>query len=82
MLAGSEVRIYAAGTKRVLAARLVDSGSGYNAQNDLPVHVGLAGPGRIDVEVTRIGKGRRIQTWRRNLDPRTQRRLEVRAGGA
>ena len=82
VLAGAEVRIYAGGTKRLLAARLVDSGSGYNAQNDLPVHIGLADPGRVDVEVIRVVKGRRIQTWRRNLDPRSQRRLEVRAGGA
>jgi hypothetical protein len=82
VVAGAEVRIYAAGTKRLMAARLVDSGSGYNAQNDLPVHVGLADLGRIDVEVTRIVRGRRIQTWRRNLDPRKQRQLEVLAGGA
>ena len=28
-------------SKRLLATRLVDSGSGYNSQSDLPVHVGL-----------------------------------------
>ena len=82
VLAGAEVRIYAAGTRRLVAARLVDSGSGYNAQNDVPVHIGLPDLGRIDVEVTRMAGGRRIQTWRRDLDPRRQRRLEVRAAGA
>jgi hypothetical protein len=82
VVAGAEVRIYAAGTKRLLAARLVDSGSGYNTQSDLPVHVGLGALGRIDVEVTRMVGGRRTQTWKRNLDPRRERRSEVRAAGA
>jgi hypothetical protein len=82
VVAGAEVRVYAAGTKRLLAARLVDSGSGYNAQNDIPLHVGLGDLGRIDVEVIRVGGGRRIQTWTRNLDPRNRRLAEVRAGGA
>ena len=41
-LAGAEVRVFAAGTSRLLGLRLVDAGSGYDAQSDLPVHVGLA----------------------------------------
>lgn len=63
--AGAEVRVYAAGTKRLLATRLVDAGSGYDAQSDLPVHVGIAGPGRVDIEVTWPAKGTR-QVTRRN----------------
>ena len=51
-LAGAEVRVFAAGTTRLLATRLVDSGSGYDAQNDMPVHVGLATAERVDVEIT------------------------------
>ncbi len=45
--AGAEVRVFAAGTRRLLGTGLVDTGSGYNAQNDLPVHIGLptTGPG-------------------------------------
>jgi hypothetical protein len=50
--AGAEVRVYAAGTRTLLGTRLVDSGSGYNAQNDLPVHIGLRTADRVDVEVT------------------------------
>ena len=48
---GAEVRLYAAGTRRLIGARLVDSGSSYNAQSDIPLHFGLASPGRVDVEV-------------------------------
>jgi hypothetical protein len=36
--AGSEVRVYAAGTRTVLGAGLVDTGSGYCSQNVMPVH--------------------------------------------
>ncbi len=39
--AGSEVRVYAAGTRRLLGAGLVDTGSGYCSQNVMPVHIGL-----------------------------------------
>jgi hypothetical protein len=57
--AGAEVRVYAAGTRRVLATRLVDAGSGYDAQSDLPVHVGLPTTGPVDVEVTWPAVGQR-----------------------
>ena len=50
-LAGAEVRVYAAGTKRLLGTRVLDSGSGYNSQNEMPVHFGLAQQRRVDVEV-------------------------------
>ncbi len=55
--AGAEVRVYAAGTRNLLAMRLVDTGSGYNAQNDVAVHVGLASAGLVDVEVTWPAQG-------------------------
>ena len=50
LLAGAEIRVYAAGTRNLIAARVVDSGSGYNAQNDMPVHVGVGGAASVDVE--------------------------------
>jgi hypothetical protein len=50
--AGAEVCLFAAGTTRRLGCRLVDSGSGYNSQNDMPVHFGLPSPARVDVVVT------------------------------
>ena len=43
--AGAEVRIDAAGTRRLLGTRLVDTGSGYNAQNYMAVHFGLPAAG-------------------------------------
>ncbi|TAK17898.1 MAG: CRTAC1 family protein [Acidobacteria bacterium] len=39
--AGAEVRAYQRGTRRLIASSLVDSGSGYDMQNALPVHLGI-----------------------------------------
>jgi hypothetical protein len=80
---GAEVRVYASGTRRLIASRLVDSGSGYDAQSDMPVHVGLPSTSRVDVEVTWPGRGRRRSTWLRNVDPGAPRRqaLLIKAGG-
>jgi hypothetical protein len=58
--AGAEVRVYEAGTRRLLGARIVDTGSSYNAQNDLPVHFGIASAVRVDVEVTWPGRTRAV----------------------
>ncbi len=60
-LAGAEVRVYAAGTTRLLAAGLVDAGSGYDAQNDAPVHLGVGRATRVDVRVTFPRGGKRIE---------------------
>lgn len=57
--AGAEVRVYAQGRRTLLATRWVDAGSGYNAQSDLPVHVGLTSMAPVDVEVTTIARGTR-----------------------
>jgi hypothetical protein len=68
--AGAEVRVFAAGTTRLVAARLVDSGSGYDAQNDVPVHVGVpAGVARVDVQVIVPRQGTRTATWQRGVAP-------------
>ena len=84
-LAGAEVRVYAAGTRKLVAAAgLVDSGSGYDAQNDLPVHVGLPTLSRVDVEVTFPAAGKRVVARAANVDPRTAkgRAITVRVGGS
>lgn len=47
--AGAVVRISRGG--RPLGAYLVDGGSGYDAQNDIPVHIGLASARAVDLEV-------------------------------
>ena len=66
--AGAEVRVYAAGTTRLLGMGLVDGGSGYDSQNDLPVHVGVpAGVWRVDVQVIMPRGGTRTPTWQRGV---------------
>jgi hypothetical protein len=80
--AGAEVRLFAAGTRRLLGLRLVDSGSGYNAQNDMPVHFGLAvagtaAPPRVDIEASFAAAGRRQTAVLRNVDPRDRRNRAV-----
>ncbi len=67
--AGAEVRLYAAGTRTLLGTRLVDTGSGYNSQNDMPVHFGLAAMQKVDVEVTWPSRGRRRIVRARNVAP-------------
>ena len=41
-LAGAEISLFVNGTNGALGKRLVDAGSGYNAQNDSPLHFGVA----------------------------------------
>jgi len=66
--AGSEVRIYRAGSDELVGLRMVDTGSGYNAQNAKPVHIGLPEPMAIDVHITALGQdGRRTEVFR-NVD--------------
>ena len=69
--AGSEVRAYRAGTRQLLAAALVDSGSGYCSQNDMPVHLGInaSWTGKVDLEVVTIAAGRRHVSVVRDVDP-------------
>jgi hypothetical protein len=66
---GAEVRLYAAGTDRLLGTRLVDTGSGYDSQSDLPVHFGLAGMEPVDVAITVVGSGQRHTGVMENVDP-------------
>lgn len=67
--AGAEVRVYRAGTRQLLGTRLVDTGSGYNAQNDMPVHIGLPTMPTVDVEVIYPSRGRRSPVRIRNVRP-------------
>ena len=81
-VAGAEVRVFAAATSRLLGLRLVDAGSGYDAQSDMPVHVGLPdGTTRVDVQLTVPRGGRRDVTWQRAVDPKayTGKALALRA---
>lgn len=71
--AGAEVRLYEAGTDRLLGTRLVDTGSGYDAQSELPLHFGLPGGQPVDVEVTIFAEGERRTGRIEGLEPREQR---------
>lgn len=69
--AGSEVRLYRAGTRELLASGLVDSGSGYCSQSETPVHLGIPGswPGRIDIEIVTMLSHSRHLSVVRGIDP-------------
>ena len=69
--AGSEVRAYRAGTRDMLASGLVDSGSGYCSQSEMPVHLGITSnwTGRIDVEIITIIGGARHLSIVRDIEP-------------
>jgi len=66
--AGSEVRVYRADTDELVGLRLVDTGSGYNAQNAKPVHIGLPEAMAIDVHVTVLTGSERKTTVYRDVD--------------
>jgi hypothetical protein len=66
---GAEVRVYAAGTRKLLGMGLVDSGTGYCSQSVMPVHVGLPTDGRVDVEVTTMTPAGRSVTRTPNVTP-------------
>ena len=69
--AGSEVRAYRAGTRQMLSSALVDSGSGYCSQSDMPVHLGVAGSwkGKVDIEVITLAGGARHASIVRGVNP-------------
>ena len=57
---GAEVRLYESDTRKLLGMNILDTGSGYNSQNAMPVHFGLPNGGPVDVEVTTLtGNGRK-----------------------
>ncbi len=68
--AGSEVRVYRAGTRTLLGTRMVDTGSGYCSQNMMPVHVGLPTAEAVDVEVTTFTSTGKKVTKAANVNPR------------
>lgn len=78
--AGSEVRVYRTGTRQLLSAGLVDSGSGYCSQSEMPVHLGISDDwkGNIDVEIiTLLGGARRLSVVR-DINPAQYRGRSLR----
>ncbi len=68
--AGSEVRVFEAGSKKLLGMSILDTGSGYNTQNAMPVHFGLPTAGNVDVEITALTKQGRKTAVLPNVDPK------------
>jgi len=71
--AGTEVRLFAAGTRELLGTRIVETGSGYNAQSVMPVHFGLPREGTVDVEITLMTREGRKSVILREVDPKDHR---------
>ncbi len=67
--AGSEVRLFAAATGALLGTNIVDTGSGYNSHNAMPVHFGLETDGLVDVEVTTLTRAGRKRARVSDVDP-------------
>ncbi|MDA0327547.1 MAG: VCBS repeat-containing protein [Gemmatimonadetes bacterium] len=77
---GAEARLYAAGSETLLGTRLVDTGSAYDAQSDLPVHFGVRGGQTVDVHITILAGGERRVAVLQGIKPSDYqgRFLEVR----
>ncbi|MGQ0735411.1 MAG: ASPIC/UnbV domain-containing protein [Acidobacteriota bacterium] len=58
-LAGADVRLLVNGTQLPLGTRLVDAGSGYNSQNDAPLHFGVPAVSQVYLQasIRRPGRG-------------------------
>jgi hypothetical protein len=68
LVPGAEVRLYdPAG--RLLGARMIDTGGGYDSQNAAPAHFAILGARRVTVSVTFVTAGARRTITRRNVDP-------------
>lgn len=65
---GAEVRLYDP-RGRLLGARVVDTGGGYDSQNAMPVHFATLGAKRLTVSVTAVSGQSRKTITRRNVDP-------------
>jgi len=65
---GALVSVTEVSTGRLVGVRLVDAGSGYNAQDDLPVHFGLPVYGRVRVEA-RVPGLDRLEVRAADVDP-------------
>jgi len=71
--AGTEVRLFKAGSKNLLGTNILDTGSGYNSQNAMAVHFGLRGVHSVDAVVTVMTKSGRKNVKLQNIDPKKYR---------
>jgi len=69
LVPGAEVRLFdSAG--RLLGARMIDTGGGYDSQSAVPVHVATLGARRVTVEVTYLTPSGRRSVRIADVDPR------------
>lgn len=66
--AGAEIRLRNSRTMALMGTRQMDTGSGYDSQNDMPVHFGLGAVDRVDVEVLYPANGRRLRVEQRGVN--------------
>lgn len=72
-LPGAELRVFDSRNGRLLATRLVDSGSGYCSQGMAPLHVGLpADVPMVDLETAWFASGQRRTMRQRRVDVAAQ----------
>ena len=64
---GDEVRVYKAGTDKLLGFQVVDTGGGYVSQNMQPMHFGLADVDQVDIKVTSMSKRGRMSKTLTNV---------------
>lgn len=57
VMAGTEVRVFVSGSNELLGLRMLDTGSGYNSQNAMPVHVATGNHNEVDVEIRSMSNG-------------------------
>jgi hypothetical protein len=82
--AGAEVRLFDTASGALLGAAIVDTGSGYNSQNAMPVHFGLGALGGpagsagqaaqvegalVDVEITTMTRQGRVRARLAGVEP-------------
>ena len=73
--AGAVVRAFNSETRQLVGTRLVDAGSGYNSQSQMPVRFGLGSVRLVDIEVTfpggqapRVVRVNRVEADRHRAD--------------
>jgi len=67
--AGSEIRLYVHNSQQLIGMDIVETGSGYNSQNVMPVHFGLPDNNNIDLEITVMSSQGRKSSRLTNIDP-------------
>lgn len=65
--AGAEIRVRDSRTQSLLGTRHLDTGSGYDSQNDMPAHFGVGSATQVDVEVIFPMRGRRVPVTQKSV---------------